>query len=156
MKCPKCESENEWGNFCSGCGAQLRKKCLECGEMERIGRIVCETKIVQIKKEKEQFIASKSWCKRWERPLVVVGILMAISSGILLLGGDLILGLVVDSPSFFVRILIATCLLVGGAFLLLISGETFDLTTAKLKRIEAEFFQIHPDCAELLKKAEGE
>ena len=44
MKCPKCNTREECGNFCSNCGTQLKEQCSECEKMEKIGRIVCETK----------------------------------------------------------------------------------------------------------------
>jgi len=57
MKCPKCKAENQWDNFCSNCGNQLKEKCPECGQMEEIGRNACETKV---KEAREALLVYKS------------------------------------------------------------------------------------------------
>ena len=49
MTCQKCNNGNQQGNFCCNCGNPLREKCPECGEMEIIGRPICESKLKKAK-----------------------------------------------------------------------------------------------------------
>lgn len=49
MTCPNCKSEKQDQNFCGNCGTQLKEKCNGCGEMEKIGRVFCEAKLVEAK-----------------------------------------------------------------------------------------------------------
>ncbi|KKP59016.1 MAG: hypothetical protein UR60_C0028G0003 [Candidatus Moranbacteria bacterium GW2011_GWF2_34_56] len=41
----KCNREEENGDLCAMCGATLKEKCLECGEMKLVTRTVCQTKL---------------------------------------------------------------------------------------------------------------
>ena len=56
MICPKCKSENQFGNFCSECGNQLKEKCPECGKMEPIGRKICKTRLGKAKKIQKKYL----------------------------------------------------------------------------------------------------
>jgi hypothetical protein len=63
MTCPKCKSENQEGNFCSNCGNKLKEKCPECGEMEPIGRPVCETRLEQAESKRYDYTSRR--LKNW-------------------------------------------------------------------------------------------
>lgn len=133
-----CKHENEKGNFCSNCGERLKEKCSECGEMETIGRVVCETKIRQINKERATFVQEKS------NYLGSIAIYLTLIFGICLaVGGftkiEWLIGL---APVLFIVITI---------YLAVVYFKLFDKIT---KKAEKEFFRLHPDYTELLKRAE--
>ncbi|EKE21803.1 MAG: hypothetical protein ACD_7C00125G0006 [uncultured bacterium] len=45
MNDDKCNHEKESGDLCAVCGATIRERCPECGEMELVTRKVCQTKL---------------------------------------------------------------------------------------------------------------
>lgn len=55
MTCPKCNNQNEGGNFCSNCAEPLKEKCPECGNMEPIGINVCMMELKKALDHKKQF-----------------------------------------------------------------------------------------------------
>ncbi|EKE10951.1 MAG: hypothetical protein ACD_15C00170G0003 [uncultured bacterium] len=54
-----CTHQDEQGNFCGQCGVALKEKCPECGEMEKVCRIVCEKKLAEIYALHSEFIFQK-------------------------------------------------------------------------------------------------
>ena len=56
MKCSKCNQETLGSDFCGHCGAPLKEKCPECGEMEKIGRKFCEKKLAESKALLQDFV----------------------------------------------------------------------------------------------------
>lgn len=142
MKCTKCESENQQGKFCSNCGTKLKEKCPECGQMELIGRLVCETKLQKIDDLKWDYIIKER--KMWRFVLL---------SG--LIGLIIIFGCI--SPIF----LSASFLEASGIFLfcfclsILIGHKCIKFQKQAEKIAEKEFWQKHPDYVEIIKKAKG-
>lgn len=61
MKCPNCEEkiEERW-IFCPMCKADLKKECPVCGEQEPITSILCQTKLDEIRKERDEYIELKT------------------------------------------------------------------------------------------------
>jgi len=147
MNCSKCESENEWGNFCSNCGMQLRTKCPECGKMEIIGRPVCEAEIFQIKEEMRDFV----WKK--EKPYTLAVMIPCACILVLLSAAGMF---IVEEGKGQVLIAAGICvvMVVMAVCVYVVTEST--IMKKFSQKAEAEFFRFHPDYAELLKKAERE
>ncbi len=77
MNCPKCKDEYQGDNFCSNCGAALREKCPECGEMEAIGRAVCETELEKMESAEFEYVNKSGGL------LFLLGVVLGISAFIL-------------------------------------------------------------------------
>ena len=144
MTCPKCnkEAQVDW-LFCPFCQNPLKEKCPECGEMEEIGRLVCEKKIKKIadelsvytKKEEDKYFVLRHMLG-W-----MVGLLLIIIIAAAFLA---------SSPLTLITSLIeATCMVVtfGLCFWKILSKDFKVYHNAK-----KEFYNIHPDYAEILKK----
>jgi hypothetical protein len=56
MTCLNCHKQGKNGKFCSNCGRRMMEKCFECGEMEWVGRKVCQTKLKEAKLAHEEVI----------------------------------------------------------------------------------------------------
>lgn len=60
MKCRKCEKEiKDDSVYCSYCAEPQREKCQECGELELIGRKVCESKYKEATETLDSFLYEK-------------------------------------------------------------------------------------------------
>lgn len=71
-----CNHQNESGNFCSQCGVALKEKCPECGQMEKIGRPVCKTKLTEALKARDKALLKLG---EWrENLLVMIAILIPV------------------------------------------------------------------------------
>lgn len=150
MTCPECnkEAQAEW-LFCPFCQNPLKEKCPECGEMEQIGRAVCEKEVRKINIEKQQYIEKKV-------PDFFTRILLPGSA----LGTILYLGAIISGFIWGYDGALTVTFWVGIGILVMSVPvwRVADITVAPRleKRAEKEFFRLHPDYAEILKKAEGE
>lgn len=147
MTCPKCKSENQEGIFCSNCANPLKEKCPECGEMEEIGRPACEKKVSEIKWE-IYTIKTRTYNRYsdWGIKLAALQIIpLPIALGIL----------EYDPKSRVGGILLVMSILlfIVGLFGVSTAGCLID-GLCKKKRMK-EFFRLHPDYAEILKKAKS-
>lgn len=161
MICPKCKTENQYGNFCSNCGERLKEKCRECGKPERIGRKVCKTKIAQARERLSEY--QRQNVGTWRISLILFGVVfwglvMAVSFGYTYIAFVSVLpplslpvvGLI--TLTWKMMLLIDFFLLASLVWLL--SNYTWQFDT--LKRAKEEFFRLNSGDAELLKKASEE
>jgi len=139
MNCPKCKDEYQEDNFCSNCGNQIKEKCPECGEMEFVGRLVCETLIKKIRKEQNCYMITNIFdFHEHIMTLILVGLVIVVlgfiqtESGAIPFFGIIVMGLAALDQILF------------------LSKIKPKLTL----QAEWEFFRLHPDYAEILKKAE--
>jgi hypothetical protein len=146
MICPKCKSADEVRNFCGNCGEELKEKCPECGQMEWIGRKICESRISKIKNEKESFI---------DKAMLPAKIVFSISV-------LMIIFMPYVAMEFISQVLLG---LKGYSRLSLELSMAPGVCTAisagfwwvrREKKAKEKFSQLHPDYDELLKKAEEE
>lgn len=158
MTCLKCNKEvnPEW--LCCPFHAEmvmLKKKCLECGEMERIGRLVCESKY---KKANNEFI---NFMNNSRPKYVGYALIIALCS----LALFLVLAFLIAIASLFLENHILkkmpVILFILGSFSSIIIAMIGLLLDAFLgpyskkyrEPLEQEFFRLHPDYAEILEKA---
>lgn len=153
MNCLKCKTDNQWGNFCSNCGAGLKEKCPECGRMERIGRKICETKIAEAIDLKKEFFNRR----RNPRQEAIICLLLPVIVGLSTLIAEIFLSL--KFPAF-IRFLnhlpelggILFFFVIPMASALIISYPFVSSVLHKEKQIEINFSNQHPAEAELLEK----
>ncbi len=91
MKCPKCGKNDSRDNFCGGCGAQLREKCQECGNMEPIGQPSCMNELKAIG-EKVCEIKNKIYSSKWPERIslgVMLGYMTISATVVLMLKEDI-------------------------------------------------------------------
>jgi len=153
MTCPKCKSENEEGNFCSNCANPLKKKCSECGEMEWIGRNVCETLVEEAQTKQAEYI-KQGMPDLFERTAIPIVVLAAVM---------ILFGSYVSEYHKFAWMTKTTAeiITVVGGLIGCVAIPAGLFAEAKLGvRSEAkkrrEFFQKFPEYAEILKKAKGD
>ncbi len=143
MKCIKCGSENQQGSFCSNCGTKLKEKCAECGQMELIGRVVCETKLQKAEKLRWDYIAKKTrqtWKLFLYSSLILLITILGLLSAVLL----------TKSILEVTEVVLLYFLIIAFIFIKIIKFEYRSEERAKKK-----FFKLNPKYAEIIKKAEG-
>lgn len=139
MTCQKCNNQNEGGNFCGNCAEPLKEKCPECGEMELIGRVVCEKKLRVAKKEWERYSMDQHDGKY----------IMLMFTEIILL----FMSILFASHSSEWLLLKEIVFVVGGAMVIAL---TFILMIIRRPVAEQRFIRLHPDYAEIMEKEKGE
>lgn len=162
MKCPKCNSENQNGNFCSKCGKKLVEKgkplygrCPTCGKTEGMNWIkkqLCADAFWKAKNELNAYTDAKveERHKKWN--FVVYPNWGGYLFGIMLISACFLL--FVSKAPYILVYIIAVIL---AAFLLFLIWFVVEwiITRAKRKTYEKakdEFLQLHPDYAELIKR----
>ncbi len=151
MKCPKCKDEDQWENFCSNCGKQLKDKCPECGEMEWIGRKVCETKI----KEAEEKLSTyqQQMVGEWRLFLFIFLLFAGIA-----LATALVYTLFVyfdvfpETSPISWKIILPIIDLFLATFIFWLLKKFYTRQSKAFIKSKKEFFRLHPDYAELIKK----
>lgn len=150
MTCPKCNKEIPYDhNLCGYCGNPIREKCSECGEMEKIGRAVCETKVKDALDKKRGF--KEESMGRWSFWFPCLLILMAT---VIAFGSIAI----ADGLEFEFSTLAVFPIILGIAIILslLIVGPLMIINNKKEKETERLFQEKFPEYAEIIKKAEGD
>lgn len=140
MKCIKCGSKNQQGNFCSNCGTKLREKCPECGQMELIGRLVCETKLQKANKLRWNYVVKKT--RQVWRVLLYASFILLIA----ILG---IISIVLLTESTLEIILLCFFIIVFTLVKITKFQERIE------KRAEKKFFELNPEYAKIIEKAKG-
>lgn len=166
MTCPKCNKEIPYDhNLCGYCGNLIREKCLDCGEMEIIGRVVCEKALTDAEEIKEEFVSGKirklpDFSSRVsqlhalaEALLLLVALIMFLAGIILYVTKHKI------NPSLFVSaVTLGTMFFVAYKY----SSKYFQGNIDKMRqdgeRAEQEFFNLpeYERYSEIIKKSEGE
>lgn len=152
----KCNHQNEFGNFCSKCGVPLKEKCAECGEMETMGRRICNTKRLKANTKLTDYE------KRFLIPKYKKIILIPVLAPMFIFFGGLSLSLhLIPEPI----VNYASIAWSEAILFLLLAGLTFwrleDWHEVKRKQYLAltlkNFFELHPEYKEILKyDAKGE
>ncbi len=138
MTCPKCGSQGENENYCGNCGNKLKEKCSECGQMEAIGRPVCETKVANSKFKADEYSTSRFFESLFSIFLFTLFLALAFSISAVRFSQDK--GLMVAAAG------------VWG----LASLEMFMFIpiTYRMDKRKKNFFLLHPDYAEMIRQAE--
>ncbi|TSC53751.1 MAG: Uncharacterized protein LiPW39_83 [Parcubacteria group bacterium LiPW_39] len=152
MICPKCKAEDQWGNFCSNCGQKLKEKCPECGWMERIGRKVCTTKVKEVREKLQEY--QNLTVGNWR---IILSILLTFTSTIAL--GVALIFTITAYPGSPIANLITWEMMLPidfsiFGFIVYMALKGSDWQWRVCDRAQENFFQLHPDYAELLKKTE--
>lgn len=145
MICPKCNKEIPYDhNLCGYCGNPIREKCPECGEMEEIGRAVCETKVQSIKEQAAMFAKQKVPFGKI-KPFLFLWVACLVLSVLL----PLFVALYTDNLKWLWGFVSFPIIYLPAFW---VSDWFFD----QRKKAKKDFFRLHPDLAEMIKKAEGE
>ncbi len=145
MKCPKCNKENlSDSNFCRFCSNPLKEKCSECGEMEKIGRPVCEKRIKEISDE------FKAYRKKMEDKYFILRHAVEIIAALLLV--CFIATVIASRYLDLVAFLVFTGCSWGLYFLYL--WRLFSKSWEIYDKSRNEFYKLHPDYLDLIKKAD--
>ena len=165
MICPKCNSQNQNGNFCGNCSNLLREKCGECGNMEPIGRLVCQSKLWGSRSDLALYVIKRTrWCINMMLSAYFVCLILVIIMppfAWIKWGDDFWLAAVVGQIHQFLSITegweplfwIFGFLLIFIVLPITLLSQYMD---RKKKQAQEEFLQNNPEKAELLKKAKGE
>ncbi len=151
----KCIHPDESGNFCSQCGVALREKCPECGEMEKIGRHVCENVIRKIQEEHRCFVSSHVPVNNKlfiSNISAVIALLFTATGFAFVMMITAILQGFADDVKY-----LAIGLLLFGTLGILLNRIYVNMLKKKkedIENAEQEFFHLHPEYAEILKRAE--
>ncbi|MFA5994300.1 MAG: hypothetical protein WC823_05050 [Parcubacteria group bacterium] len=129
-----CIHQNELGNFCGQCGVVLKERCLECGEMEKIGRVMCETRLRLAEQERHIFM------RRCDCYLPMILIIIT-TIGTLWVGWSL-------DTSYIWWSIIKVVLVIG---ICVLANNFLNRISEKQER---KFLQQNPHLAEILKQAE--
>jgi hypothetical protein len=124
----------------------LKEKCSECGEMEWIGRIVCENKVRKISDELESYtnekLKKKCFVLRYPK-----------ETGIILLLVCFFVTLFASShQNWVVSLLLSGCLWI---VFFLYMWWSFSKIWDTYSEIKDKFYKIHPDYLDLVNKAAG-
>ncbi|MBU4257306.1 hypothetical protein L6249_01030 [Candidatus Parcubacteria bacterium] len=155
MICPKCNKETlvEWV-YCPFCQNPLKKKCQECGQMELIGRPVCETKFAEIQ------TYTKKKVKKWRRNISALLLFLMCAPSALGISG-MIASFKEWPPTilylhkiFWLVAGIVSIVALTLPFGIKLINYWVNLEIRAEKQAEQEFFRLHPEYAEIIKKAE--
>ncbi len=156
MICPKYKQDQD-GNFCGYCGNQLKQRCPECKKVEPIGRKVCLSALSTAKEELRIYLENKVWhwrckgCVLFALPFCLDFCVAAVFLLLKAFGPPPILPKVwwsdwrVVSPLGIAALLIYWKVYFFG----------FRWQERAVEEARKEFFQLHSNYAELIKKAEG-
>ena len=124
MRCPKCQAENQFQNFCNNCGNTLKMECLKCGKMEEIGLAYYET-------EKNNFLT------KYADSFGAYKLIIRGGSIVLLLGWIIAFGATIfESKIYF---LLGLLIIFSGSYLIFIA---FSAKDKQRKRAEKIFEEI--------------
>ncbi len=156
MTCPKCnkEAQAEW-IYCPFCQNPLKEKCPECGEMERIGRLVCESKYKKAKDEYVKFM-NNSRPTYEGNALIIAFCFLALSLVLALITGiaNLFLENQILKKTAFICFFAGTFFSVLIAVIGLLLGAFLGPYSKKYRKLlEQKFLRLHQDYAEILEKA---
>lgn len=148
MNCRKCKKpiDND-SMFCKYCAIPQREKCLECGEMELIGRQVCERKLAEASSAMKTFLKTK--VGQWRVYFYTVIFFFLITALMIYFATyyrDYFL-----NPSVFSVICTITFALIG-SIISVLAGENWQ--ERKKTEIMKQFITENPKYAEILKKEE--
>lgn len=147
MNCPKCKDKDQKDNFCSNCGAALTEKCPECGEMELIGRMVCEIKYEAAKNKYCEMYATKDKLYiTWFVFITIFGFIGIVVAGKIISNH-------IEKESFQVILYLSAWIF---AFLwFAIVGMYVDRTEPKSKQARrVKFYKKFPEYAGIFEKVE--
>lgn len=147
MNCPKCGSKNQKQNFCGNCGAALWEKCPECGEMELIGRRVCEKKYRYASNIQRTF--ANSYANK--KLSVIMGWILCYIAGSLWIFSSYLVAKIEFPINEFA---IALILLLATIPISLLVITSINRKLRAMDEGKREFLKQHPDYAEILKKVE--
>lgn len=132
MTCPKCHKENLHGKFCDECGAELNQRLIEA---ENAMQTYSEQKSRTLK----DFMPILS-------PLLLAGIFIAcLISVAYALDKHGFLGIVLAVADIILSAILMEKAMNGGRRAI----------ARRIKKAEQEFLHLHPDYAEILKKAKS-
>lgn len=152
MKCQKCESENEWGNFCGNCANPLREKCPECGKMEWINRKVCWTQFNDACDKRERYVEKKLGIKRMFNISSSPGageLAIIICNIPIFLLLPIIMKTFLPSPLIFLFILTTFVPMVVEIFI------AYKIVGGEKQKIEEQFSKEFPDLDEIIVNQRG-
>lgn len=147
MNCPKCKSEGQNGNFCSNCGEKLKERCRECGQIERIGRKICDKKIRQIEEEIADYQNKNS--RNYSSIGMNIALIVCVLCIMLIFAS---LAFPINIERKMTKTIVSVVFL--GALASMVAGQI--LHKCKRKQTKQKFLQLRPDYAEILKKTEGD
>lgn len=172
MICPKCESEVRRLKFCGMCGNQLLEFCPDCGNWEPIGRPVCETKVAQAREKLS--CHQKQIVDGWRFYPILYAFILPLQTVILLVGALLYTTLsylfslstgTIDFPvssmdSFWSTTPVGWRMMIPidiflFVLLMWLPSKSQSCRRHALNMAKEEFFELNPEDAELIKKAEG-
>lgn len=140
MNCKKCGSQNENKNFCGNCSNPLKEKCLECGEMELIGRRFCEDKACKI----ELYIMK--YANKYNRFIPILFTTGGLGPLILFAVSEIYFGQRGNTDAFYRSFIIAS---VFFSIVIVMTACLLQFWLPKrIKKAREEFFRIHPEYAE--------
>jgi len=147
MNCPRCKDEYQEDNFCSNCGVALWEKCSECGEMELIGRSVCETKYEAAKNEYcEMYDAKDALWIIWFLCVAIFGFIGIVVAGKIISNH-------IENESFQVILYLSAWILAFSW--VAIVGMYVDRTEPKSKKMRrAEFYKKFPEYTGIFEEVE--
>ena len=150
MTCPRCQTENQIGNFCSECGEKLRERCPECGGMELIGRKICESLISKATEKKYEHV--------WRRVDKYLWLFVALTTMMPLLAPFLYEYYYTKgfhlNPSNPGSMLIHVFVMVIAIFVVCVIAS-IKYRNRRQERLLKNFSEKFPAEAEILRKAEG-
>ncbi len=152
MTCPKCNKETraEWV-YCPFCQNPLKIKCSECGQMELICRLICETKLAEIKKELKNYKTKN--VEKWKFNIVAAiffaTIFISMTLFVFYIANHINSKPIAQFLCLFILPVLSALALVTTLI------KTFKWQEKEEEKAEQEFFKLHPEYAEIIKKAEG-
>ena len=139
------------GIYCADCGTVLKEKCPKCGQMERIGRKVCETDLKRAedaKKEMDEFAKRRFFAWKRRRSLQIAPFAL-----VFIIGSAEIPKLVPVLSRTMTSITFSMAVI--GLGLLFYVTWWMDLKRFKKQgEFENEFLAEHPDLAAIIAEAE--
>ncbi|EKE21802.1 MAG: hypothetical protein ACD_7C00125G0005 [uncultured bacterium] len=172
MNLNNCKHEEEYGKFCRKCGAELvcshpsydifcascgialKEKCPECGEMELIGRKICQTKL-------SEAITARNRSKKETRGKIdtqrfSIGLLAIIGFFIFILIGALFnhYYIIASHTNAVLAVFVVTAMALSMSFLILDMIFWDKWKRKKLQEAEDKFLEENPVYAGIIRQAE--
>lgn len=152
-----CKHKNENGNFCSQCGIAIREKCPECGEMEWIGRKICEKNIKEAREAWNAYIDPIQKKSKFRTGIATLSTLVVVITSFVVM---IIIPhnfLHYHSPSdwimFYLAALVMLPTVLGMVFISFVLGKIDAAKERDIEKVRCVFKQESSDYAEILKKA---
>jgi len=150
----ECNHHYQRGSFCKLCGVTLEEKCPECGEMELIGRKVCQTKLSEAITARNQ--SKKETRGKIDKRRFNIGLLTIIGFCIFILIGALInrYYIIESYHNAVLAMFVVTAIALSMLFLILDMIFWDKWKCKKLQEAENKFLSENPAYAEIIRQAE--